>query len=53
MVIEEVLNASECGPKVAQRKGGCRDVVTTVGWMACREPATTAPRQAKTAIKDA
>jgi hypothetical protein len=53
MVIQEVLNASECGPNVAQRKGGCRDVVTAAGGCACREPATAALKHAKAAIKDA
>jgi hypothetical protein len=51
-MIQEALNASHCHPKVVQQKGGCRDVVTAVGWTACREPAATAPKLAEVPIKD-
>jgi hypothetical protein len=51
-MIRELLNASRLDPNVAQRTGGCWDVVTAAGWMACRESAATALKLSHTAIKD-
>jgi hypothetical protein len=42
VVVLVVLNACHRGPEVAQAKGGCWEVVTAVGWMACREHTATA-----------
>jgi hypothetical protein len=51
-MIRELLNASGLDPKVAQRTGGCWDIVTAAGWMACRESAATALKLSHMAIKD-